>query len=76
MEELREQLYDDWTFVVPRFEQKMRIIQFDDGNEEIRNNYNNEWIIFGEWKEKVALFNYHEPSIVIRSISLWKLSLI
>lgn len=76
MEELIEQLYDDWTFVVPRFEQKYKIDTFDDGLEEFEDKYHNEWIIFGVWKEKVALFNYQEPTIVIRSVSLWKVSLI
>ena len=74
MQELIEQLYDEWTFVVPRFEQKIKITHFDDGNEEFRDKYHNEWIIFGEWKEKIAIFNYHEPTVIIKSISSWKIS--
>jgi len=75
MEALREQLYDEWTFVVPRFEQKYCIDTFDDGNEELQDKYHNEWIIFGEWKDKVALFNNQEPTVILRSISAWKITL-
>ena len=74
MQQLSEQLYQDWTFVVPRFDEKMKIIHFDDGNNEFKDKYTNEWVIFGEWKGKVALFNNQEQSVVIKSISLWKLS--
>jgi len=71
---LREQLWDDdWTFVFPRLDEKHMINTFDDGNEKY-NMYYNEWIIFGEWKEKKALFNYHNQDIIIKSISSWKLT--
>lgn len=74
MDTLREELWNnDWTFIVPNFQEKYLINTFDDGNHDIPEKYHNEWIIFGKWKEKVALFNYHQPEFVIRSISHWKI---
>ena len=70
---LSEQLLnDEWTFVVPKFETKYMIHNFDDGNEKYEM-YDNNWIIFGEWKGKVSVFNHEEPSIILKSISRWKL---
>jgi hypothetical protein len=71
---LREQLLNNnWIFVVPKFEEKFMLNTFDDGNEAY-TQYFNEWVVFGEWKEKKALFNYHQPDIIISSISDWKIT--
>ncbi len=76
MQALKEELLNDnWTFVIPKFEQMYQINIFDDGKEEYQE-YNNTWIIFGEWKAKVALFNYLEPYVIIKSISKWKIQYI
>ena len=70
---LREQLWnDEWTYVIPNFETKCMIHNFDDGNEKYEM-YDNNWIIFGIWKGKVAVFNNEDPSIILKSISRWKL---
>ena len=52
-----------------------KIIQFDDGNQNLID-YENEWYIYGEWKGKVCICNKLNPNILIFSISLWKLMLI
>ncbi len=76
MQALKEELLnDEWTFVYPKFDKMYQINIFDDGKEEYQE-YNNTWIIFGEWKEKVALFNYLEPYVIIKSISRWKIQYI
>jgi hypothetical protein len=73
MQALQEELYnEDWTFIFPNMSQIYQINIFDDGNEKYQE-YNNKWIIFGEWKEKVAIFNYYAPEIIIKSISKWKI---
>lgn len=74
MQALQEELYnEDWTFIFPNMSQIYQINIFDDGNEKYQE-YNNKWIIFGEWKEKVAIFNYYAPDIIIKSISKWKIN--
>jgi len=35
--------------------------------------YENEWLMNGEWKGKVSLVNVKYPSITINSISRWKI---
>jgi hypothetical protein len=70
---LSEQLLDDeWTFVIPNLETKYRIINFDDSNDKYEM-YDNNWIIFGVWKGKAAIFNHMNPDIILKSISTWKL---
>lgn len=69
---LSEQLYnEEWTFIVPNLTNKYKINTFDDGNEHLINNIN-EWILFGTWKGKYALFNVENYDIIIKSISNWK----
>ncbi len=73
---LSEQLYnEEWTFIVPNLDKKYKINTFDDGNEKLINN-TNEWILFGTWKEKYALFNVKDYNVIIKSISNWKVDLI
>jgi len=73
MKGLREQLWNnEWTYVIPNFETKYVIQNFDDVNEKYEK-YDNNWIIFGIWKGKVAVFNNEDPSIILKSISRWKL---
>jgi len=63
---LSEQLLnDEWTFVIPKFETKYIIHNFDDGNEGYEM-YDNNWIIFGDWKGKVAIFNHMDPTIILK----------
>lgn len=62
---------DYWDYVPPKLNEIYYITKFDDG----LNNYTiypNKWIIFGEWKGKISLFNQINPKIIIRSISAWK----
>lgn len=75
MNALRNQLYRDWTYVAPKFNQKHKIDIYDDGRE-MYAQYDNNWVIFGEWKGKIALFNDQDPTIVIQSISAWKVSVV
>ena len=72
MNDLKNKLYSDWMFVVPNFDTKYMIQNFDDGNEKYEM-YDNSWIIFGVWKGKVAIFNHMNPDIILKSISMWKL---
>tara|TARA_B110000305_G_C18995216_1_gene427988 strand:+ start:128 stop:361 length:234 start_codon:yes stop_codon:yes gene_type:complete len=73
---LSEQLYNnDWTFVVPNVNKKYKINVFDDGNQNLINNIN-EWVLFGTWNRKYALFNVKDYDIIIKSISNWKVELI
>ena len=65
-------LNDEWTFIVPKFEEIHKITTFDDGNDEY-SEYYNEWIIFGENEGKVAVFNNQHPDLIIKSLSKWKL---
>jgi hypothetical protein len=65
-------LNDEWTFVIPNYETKYVIQNFDDVNEKYEM-YDNNWIIFGVWKGKAAVFNYTDPTIILKSISRWKL---
>ena len=62
----------DWLYV-ERQDNHYTINIFDDGNE-IYNEYENKWILFGKWKGKIALFNKKNPEIIISSISAWKAS--
>lgn len=64
-----------WNFVLPNYETRYMIDVFDDGNETYRTHVN-EWIIFAHWKGKVAVFNHYDPSIIVSSISRWKLVVI
>ena len=73
MQALQEELLnEEWTFVFPNFNEMYEIHTFDDGNERL-NIYENTWVKFGDWKDKVALFNYYAPDIKIKSISDWKM---
>jgi hypothetical protein len=68
----RNQLVNnDWNYIEPNIINLQKIIIFDDGNHEYEM-YPNEWIVFGRWKGKTALFNKMYPTIVIKSISSWK----
>jgi hypothetical protein len=53
--------------------QLFKIIVFDDGNQRFQH-LNNSWIVTGSRfnGQKVALKNVTDKSIVIRSISSWK----
>ena len=65
---------DYWDYVQPKLNEIYYITKFDDGltNYTI---YHNKWIIFGEWEDKVALFNDQEPTVILKSISAWKIRL-
>ncbi len=63
---------DEWKYV--DFNNEYNIVNtFDDGNIEF-TKYENKWVIFGKWKEKIALYNLANPEIIIASISLWKVN--
>lgn len=72
MQALQEEIHEDWIFIFPNLNKLYEIDIFDDGNERF-NIYDNTWVKFGEWRGKVALFNYYSRDIIIRSISEWKL---
>ena len=61
----------NWNYIKANREKVFVINTFDDGNDQYQF-YPNEWIIFGRWKGKVALFNKSNPNVVITSISSWK----
>jgi hypothetical protein len=62
---------NEWNFVPPNESQILMISVFDDGNE-CFEQHENEWILFGNWRGKVAIYNKAYPTIIIRSISMWK----
>ena len=69
---LQSKLQDNtWTFVPPNESQVLMLIVFDDGNERFEQ-YENEWILFGTWMGKIALYNKNQSSIILQSISKWK----
>lgn len=69
---LQSKLQDkEWTFVPPNESQVLMIIVFDGGNERFEQ-YENEWILFGTWLGKIAIYNKNQPSIILQSISKWK----
>ena len=69
---LQSKLQDkEWTFVPPNESQVLMIIVFDGGNERFEQ-YDNEWILFGTWLGKIAIYNKNQPSIILQSISKWK----
>jgi len=63
---------DGWIYFVPNYQQTYKIHIFDDGND-LYEDYENKWLINGEWKGKVSLVNLNNHSIIINSISRWKL---
>ena len=68
-------VHEKWNLFPPDTNKLYQIIEFDDGNTEYRY-YSNQWHIYGDWKEKVALVNKSDNNIRIGSISLWKIQLI
>jgi hypothetical protein len=69
---LQSKLQDkEWTFVPPNESQVLMLIVFDGGNERFEQ-YENEWILFGTWLGKIAIYNKNQPSIILKSISKWK----
>ena len=69
---LQSKLQDNtWTYVPPNESQVLMINVFDDGNERFEQ-YENEWILFGTWMGKIALYNKNQSSIILQSISKWK----
>jgi len=69
---LQSKLQDNtWTFVPPNESQVLMLIVFDDGNERFEQ-YENEWILFGTWLGKIAIYNKNRPSIILQSIRKWK----
>lgn len=72
MQPLKDELLnDDWVFIKPDFKHMYQINIFDNGYETFQDN-TNIWVIFGQSKNKIALFNYLEPYVIIHSISRWK----
>jgi len=65
-------LGDDWLFFTPNTQKVYSITVYDDGNQAYEQ-YVNEWLIIGKWLGKRALVNVQNPSIIIDSISKWKL---
>ena len=64
----------DWTYIQPNLSNIQKIIIFDDGNQIYQHNSNNCWVIFGEWRGKVALYNKDNNDTIIKSISAWKVT--
>tara|TARA_B110000879_G_C11039790_1_gene458348 strand:- start:133 stop:363 length:231 start_codon:yes stop_codon:yes gene_type:complete len=73
MIQLHNNLPTDWTRVVPDTKNIIHLHLFDDGNEKYKQ-YENEWVLFGKWKGKIALFNAFDENVTIYSISEWKTS--
>jgi hypothetical protein len=74
MNHLQKELYPNWNYIIPNIHKPIQINVFDDGLEKYKYNDNN-WIIFGKWQGKIALYNAQEPNIIIKSISSWKISI-
>ena len=69
---LQSKLQDkEWTLVPPNESQVLMLIVFDGGNERFEQ-YENEWILFGTWMGKIAIYNKNEPTVILKSISKWK----
>lgn len=72
---LREQFInpkDEWKYI-PFKDEYCTINTFDNENDNYKI-YENKWILFGRWRGKLALYNLNDPSIIIQSISLWKVN--
>jgi len=63
----------DWFFFTPNAKNIYKINIYDDGNA-VYEQYENEWLVYGEWRGKCALVNRYNPSVKIASISTWKIS--
>jgi len=61
----------DWQHVTLDHKNPIQIRIFDDENDKYKQ-YENNRIIFGKWKGKIALFNASDENIIIDSISVWK----
>jgi hypothetical protein len=66
---------DEWILFTPNVLDIYKIIIFDDGNEEKYHNkkFNNEWLIGGVWRGKIRLINRYDSTLIIKSISKWKI---
>lgn len=72
---LRDQFLDpknEWKYI-PFKNEYCTINTFDNENDNYKI-YENKWIIFGRWRGKLALYNLNDPSIIIKSINLWKVN--
>jgi len=61
-----------WNMFSPDIKVIWEVNIFDDGNVRMER-VPNTWIIYGEWKDKVALLNTTNPNTRIPSISMWKI---
>ena len=66
-------IHSNWNMYSPKKNTIVRISVFDDGNQDY-SNYENEWYIYGNWRDKIALVNKYNNNIRIGSISTWKTS--
>lgn len=82
-------MMDEWIFFTPNVLDIYKIIIFDDGNERFNNEkfnnekfnnewfnnekFNNEWLIGGVWRGKIRLINRYDSTVIIKSISKWKI---
>ena len=62
---------NNWTLVIPNYQHKYEINIFD--NNEQYSKYDNTWIIFGEWRDNLALFNQKDPNIIIQCINKYNI---
>jgi hypothetical protein len=60
----------DWIFFTPNIQEIYGINVYDDGNQ-VYEQYENKWFMFGSWRGKCALVNTNKSDI--KSISLWKI---
>ncbi len=63
---------DEWIFFTPNSLDIYKLIIYDDGNEKYEQ-YENMWLISGQWNGKVELINRTNSEIKINSISKWKI---
>lgn len=61
----------EWISIEPNPLEIYKITIYDDGNKQYEN-YENRWLVFGEWRGKYALVNEQNYNIKINSISQWK----
>lgn len=67
----------EWQYYDSTNTQVCEIMIFDDGNQDLQSLYYNNWIIIADNnKGKYKLKNYFNHSIIINSISSWKIKIL
>lgn len=68
-----ENIHSNWNIYKPKTDIIVRVSVFDDGYQDYKY-HKNEWYVYGNWRDKIALVNRYNTDIRIGSISSWKTS--